>query len=141
MTATDAGAYPGASLGFPESGRGSVASWGSRLGALMIDWSASMLVAMGLFGTAVLTGSGWRTWMTMAVFFVEKSLLTALTGSSFGQLISGVGVTTTNGRPIGAVRAVIRTALICLVIPAVVVGRDRRALNDLLLGTVAVRRR
>ncbi len=133
--------YPGSSLGLPADGVGSLASWRGRLTALFIDWSASMVVAMGLFGTAVLTGSGWRTWMPMTVFFVEKALLTALTGSSFGQLITGVGVSTLSGRPIDPVRAVARTALVCVVVPAVIIGPDRRGLNDLLLNTVAVKKR
>ncbi|MFT3877171.1 MAG: RDD family protein [Propioniciclava sp.] len=138
MSAPD---YPGRSLGLPESGRGALASWGSRLGALVVDWGASMAVAVGAFGGGVLTESGWRAWMILTVFVVEKALLTALTGSSFGQLISGVGVTRVDGTPIGWWRSLARAVMIGLVLPAVVVGADRRALDDLLLGTVVVRRR
>ena len=79
--------------------------------------------------------------MILAVFFAQKALLTGLTGSSFGQLITGVGVTLTNGRPIGWGRALARSAMVALVVPAVVVGADRRGLDDLALGTVVVRRR
>mgnify|MGYP001459942191 CR=1 FL=1 len=133
--------YPGSSIGLPESGRGSLAGWWPRIGAMIGDWAASMIVATLAFGTEVLTGSGWRSFMILAVYFVEASLLTALTGSSFGQLIARVGVTRLDGQPLGWWRPAVRTALKCAVIPAVVVGAERRGLNDLLLGTVVVNRR
>ena len=100
-----------------------------------------MAVAMGAFGVGVLTEHGWKAWMVLTVYFVQKALLTALTGSSFGQLVSRIGVTRVDGRPIGAVRAIVRSALVCLVLPAAVIGPDRRGLDDLLLGTVVVNRR
>ena len=133
--------YAGQSLGLPEKGPGSLARWGSRLGALVLDWGASMAVAMGAFGGGVLTESGWKAWMVLAVYFVQKALLTTLTGSSFGQLVSRIGVTRTDGSPIGVWRAVARAAMVCVVHPAVVIGPDRRGMNDLLLGTVVVNRR
>ena len=48
---------------------------------------------------------------------------------------------TTNNRPDGWWRSAVRTALKCLVIPAVIIGADRRGLDDLMLGTVVVNRR
>ncbi|MDO5534710.1 MAG: RDD family protein [Propionibacteriaceae bacterium] len=138
---TDRATHPGASLGLPAKGVGSLATWGTRLGALVLDWGASMAVALGAFGGGVLTESGWKAWMILAVFFVQKAVLTALTGGSFGQLISGIGVTRTDGTPIGPLRALVRSALVSVVVPAVVIGADRRGLNDLLLDTVVVKRR
>ncbi len=107
----------------------------------MIDWGASMAVAVGAFGGGVFEANTWRSWMILAVFFVQKALLTAFTGSSFGQLITGVGVTRVDGAPIGLWRAIARAAMVSIVLPAVVVGSDRRALDDLALGTVVVNRR
>lgn len=133
--------YPGSSLGLPASGRGSLASWSSRLGALVIDWGASMAVAVGAFGAGVLTEQGWRAWMILAVYFAQKFLLTALTGGSFGQAFTRVGVTRLDGAPVGWWRALARAALVCLAVPALVIGAERRGLNDLVLGTVVVNRR
>lgn len=133
--------YPGYSLGLPESGRGALATWNSRISALFIDWGASMVVALGAFGVGVMTESGWRAWMPLTVFFVQKALLTALTGGSFGQLITRIGVTRLDGGPVGWWRSVVRAAMVCAVLPAVVVGAERRGLDDLVLGTVVVRRR
>ena len=41
-----------------------------------------------------------------------------------------------DGRPIGAGRALLRTALLCLVIPAAILDRDSRGLHDKAVGSV-----
>ena len=138
---TQAVEYPGSSLGLPASGRGALASWRSRVSALVIDWGASMAVAVGAGGGGVFEPNSWRSFMILAVFFVQKALLTAFVGSSFGQLITGIGVTRIDGSPIGLFRSIARAAMVCLVIPAVVIGPDRRGLDDLALGTAVVNRR
>lgn len=138
---TNTSPAPGASLGLPEEGRGSLAAWWPRIGALVGDWAASMVVAVALFGTGVMTGGGWRSFMVLAVFFVESSVLTILTGGSFGQLIARIGVVRVDGAPLGIWRPVVRSALKCLVVPHVVVGAERRTLTDMLLGTAVVNRR
>ena len=127
--------YPGQRIGLPETGRGSLASWFARIAALVLDWAACMIVAVALFGPGVLRDSGWKVWMVLAVFFVESTVLTALIGSSFGQYVARIGIFALDGSRLGWGRAVLRAAMICLVLPTIVVGADRRALNDLLLGT------
>ena len=138
---SDASLYSGQSLGLPEQGRGSLSAWWPRVGALVGDWAASMVVAVALFGTGVINGAGWRSFMVLAVYFLEASLLTALTGGSFGQLIARVGVIRIDGGPLGWWRPFVRTALKCLVIPHIVVGAERRPLTDMMLGTVVISRR
>lgn len=134
-------AWPGESIGLPQTGRGSLASWGARIAALVADWAASMIVAVVLFGTRVLTGHGWPAWMILAVFFVESTLLTITTGASFGQLLARVGVARLDGRPLAWWQAVVRCGLKCLVLPAVIIGAERRSITDIILGTVVVNRR
>ena len=80
-------AYPGERLGLARVGRGSLASWRSRVAALMVDWAACMAIAVGFFGSGVLTGGGWRAWMILAVFFVESAVLGAVAGGSFGLVL------------------------------------------------------
>jgi len=118
-----------------------VAGWGSRFVALCVDWLASLLVAMFLTGGAAMSSRGWETWMPMLVFLVEASVLTALLGGSFGQLLLRVAVVRLDGRPVTVLGALLRTALICLVIPPLVYNSDRRGLHDLVAGTLTVRRR
>lgn len=132
---------PGSSLGLPAQGRGSLAGWWARIGALVADWAASMVLAIALFGWDVMVGSGWESWMILAVFFVQSSVLTAFAGGSFGQLLARIGVVRVDGRPLGLWRPVVRAALKCLVIPHLVVGAERRTLTDMVLGTAVVNRR
>jgi hypothetical protein len=124
-------AYPGERLGLPRVGRGSLASWRSRIAALIVDWAACMAIAVGFFGSGVLTGGGWRAWMILTVFFVESAVLGAVAGGSFGQLICRIAIA----------RLDRRAFLVSLALPALVVGADRRGLQDLAAGTVMINRR
>ena len=141
MVAVADESYPGERIGLPAEGRGSVASWTSRIAALVIDWAICMGLAVAFFGTAVMTGSGWRSWMILATFFVESALVSWLTGSSIGQLICRIGIVRLDRQPLGLPRAVLRALLVSLALPALIVGPDRRGLQDLAAGTVVVRRR
>ena len=133
--------YPGQRLGLPESGRGSLAGWRARVAALLLDWAASMGVAVAVFGTEVLTGSGWQAWMVLATFFVESTLLVAVASGSFGQLICRIAVVRLDTQPVGFPRAALRQALICLALPPLIIGPDRRGLQDLAATTVVVNRK
>ena len=132
--------YPGERLGLPEHGPGSVAGWGRRVLALVIDWIGSMLVVGAFIGVEVWTGQGLARWGPMLVFLLEASLLTALMGGSFGQLVCRVVVARLDGRPVNLLQALLRTFLICLVIPPLVYNRDRRGLHDLAAKTVTLTR-
>lgn len=133
--------YPGERLGLPAGGRGSLASWRARVAALILDWAASMAVAVGLFGSAVVTGTGWQAWMVLAVFLVESTLLVTVASGSFGQLICRIAVVRLDTKPVGFPRALLRQALICLALPPLIIGPDRRGLQDLAANTVVVHRR
>ena len=132
--------YPGATLGLPHEGRGSLASWRARIAALVVDWAASMTVAALVFGRGALTGSGLISFSTLGVYFLQKTILTWLTSASFGQLLARIAVVRVTGGPIGLLRSMARAAMVCVVLPAVVVGAERRGLDDLVLGTVVVNR-
>jgi uncharacterized RDD family membrane protein YckC len=134
-------AYPGQRLGLPREGRGSLASWRARIGALIIDWGACMVVAIGFFGSGVLTGGGWRAWMILTVFFVESTVLSWLAAGSFGQLLTRIAVVRLDGQPLGLPRALLRAFLVSLALPAVIISTDRRGLQDLAAGTIVTNRR
>src|SRR4029450_5180165 len=104
--------YPGERLGLPRVGRGSLASWRSRIAALIADWAACMAIAVGFFGSGVLTGSGWRAWMILAVFFVESAILGAVAGGSFGQLICRIAIVRLDRPPLGFARGGLRSLLV-----------------------------
>jgi uncharacterized RDD family membrane protein YckC len=134
-------AYPGSRLGLARTGKGSLASWRSRVAALILDWAACTAIAVGFFGSDALSGGGWRAWMTLTVFFVESSLLGAVAAGSFGQLVCRIGIARLDGKPLGFPRAVLRAFLVSLAIPPLIIGPDRRGLQDYAAGTVVTNRR
>jgi len=97
---------------------------GRRVVALAIDWLASLLVARLAFSQFAY-GSMESSFATLAIFFVEVTLLTWLIQGSFGQLVVGLRVVSITGGRLSLWRAALRTALVCLVIPAVVCVRVR----------------
>ena len=133
--------WPGQGLGLPEKGRGSLATWRSRVTALVLDWAISMVVAWAICGIGALRGSDWQSFMILAVFFVQSSILTAILGGSAGKLITRLEVLRLDRQPVGFVRGFARQAMVCVAIPAMVIGVHRRGLHDLTCGTVVVNRR
>ncbi len=131
--------YPGQRLGLPQDGPGSVASWAARLGALVVDWLASMLVASVLAGQSMWSSEAAK-WPVTAVFLVELTVFTALARGSFGQILFRLAVVRVDGRPLSLLQALLRSLLICLVVPPLVFNRDSRGLHDLAVGSVVVRR-
>jgi uncharacterized RDD family membrane protein YckC len=141
QTAADAAFYPGQHLGLPEFGRGSVAGWSRRFAALFIDWIACTVIAIAFFYhphpghmTDVFTQP--RLW-TPVLFAAQDFLLTALTGFTLGKRLLRLRVVRLDGRPVG-LRALPRTLLLMLVVPALMMDRDLRGLQDKAAGTVVV---
>lgn len=132
--------WPGEELGLPRSGRGSLATWGKRVTALVVDWAACTILTWALVRTGVLGEVTFVGMITMALFFVEATCGTAFAGGSFGQVLARVRIVRLDGEPIGIWRAAVRTALVCLVLPALVIGVHRRGLHDLAMGTVVITR-
>lgn len=137
-------AYPGERLGLPRSGPGSVAGWGRRFAALLVDWVASTLVAVLAFGYqwfgATAGEQGWVGATPLLVFLLEATVLTPLAGGSFGQLALRVTVVRLDGRPLNLLEALLRTFLILLVFPPLVFNRDQRGLHDMAVKSVTLRR-
>jgi len=136
----EAASYPGARLGLPASGPGSVAGFGRRLGALFADWIICLLVASALARQSAFDGHhplnpGWP----LAVFAVEYVLLLTTIGSTVGMRLFGIGVRRLDGRRLPLLWALVRTVLLMLVIPAVVYDHDQRGLHDKAADAVAVR--
>ena len=127
--------YAGQRLGLPANGPGSVASWGRRVLALVIDWFASLLVA-ALLTRAFDLGDAWSTWLPLVVFWLESSIGVSLAAGSFGQVALRIAVRRTDGSALDPAGALLRQLLICLVVPPVVYNRDNRGLHDLAVRTV-----
>jgi uncharacterized RDD family membrane protein YckC len=103
---------------------------GRRLLALLIDWLASLVVALVVFHSG-----GW----TLAVFAVEVFVLEALTGFTLGKRLLGLRVARLDGRPVGFLWSLVRTLLLITVIPPLVTDRDLRGLHDRAANTIVIR--
>jgi uncharacterized RDD family membrane protein YckC len=106
-----------------------------RLGALLVDWIIASLSSAALAGTHYPPKDIKENLVITAFFVVEMSVLTGLLGYSIGKRIFGLKVENPDGRPIGIPRALVRSLLICLVIPALVMTDDKRGLHDLAAGS------
>jgi uncharacterized RDD family membrane protein YckC len=128
--------YRGEQLGLPEEGPGSIARPGRRLGALVVDWALCVLIAYGLITNGY--GQATSNW-ALLVFFVLGVLTVGTVGSTPGKRLFGLRVVALGTGRVQPLRALLRTALLCLAIPALIWDRDGRGLHDRLAGTVEVR--
>ncbi|MEZ0075788.1 RDD family protein [Planotetraspora sp. GP83] len=127
--------YPGERLGLPEEGRGAVAGFGRRLGAVLVDW----LVCTWAIAGGLLHARGRdQGWVGLAVFALEYVLLVGMLGMTLGMRLFGIRVATLDGGRPALVSVLIRTLLLCLAVPALIWDRDRRGLHDRASGTVVV---
>ncbi len=128
--------HRGKRLGLPENGPGSVAPLGRRFGALFIDWALCMLIAYGLFARGDQQAAG--NW-ALGVFFAMSVLTVGTIGCTPGKRVLGIRVVAENGGRLTLGRVVVRCALLCLAVPALVWDRDGRGLHDRLARAVQVR--
>lgn len=105
----------------------------------MIDWIVASLGAMALAGVSYPPANVRQNLIITAFFVVEVALLTGLLGTTIGKRVFGLKVENPNGRPIGVPRAFVRTALLSLVLPALVMNEDRRGLHDIAAGSRVIR--
>lgn len=128
--------YRGQQLGLPEEGPGSIARPGRRLGALAVDWAMSVLIASRLITQSYeQSTSNWA----LLVFFVMSALTVGTIGFTPGKRLFGLRVVAVDTGRVHPLRALLRTALLCLAVPALVWDRDGRGLHDRLAKTVEVR--
>lgn len=132
--------YPGQRFGLPKQGIGSVARMGRRLSALTLDWIAAILVTH-LALPALVYGSEGFAAATLAIFAFHVFLLTATTGASFGYKIAGIKLISVSPARVSFLKVLVRTALLCLVVPALIWDRDGRGLHDKAVGTITMRAR
>lgn len=128
--------YRGEQLGLPEDGPGSLARPGRRLGALAVDWALCVLIAYGLITDGY--GQSTSNW-ALLLFFVLSVLTVGTVGFTPGKRLFGLRVVALESGRVQPVRALVRSALLCLAVPALIWDRDGRGLHDRLARTVEVR--
>jgi uncharacterized RDD family membrane protein YckC len=111
------------------------ASLGRRLIALVIDWTMCRLIA-SLLSPALFFESNFST---LFLFFIEVTLFTIAFQASAGQRIMGIKILTYPEQfKVAPQKIVLRTLLICLVLPAVFTSKGR-ALHDHITNSQSVR--
>ncbi|MBB4882500.1 RDD family protein [Micrococcus flavus] len=125
------GRWPGDLLGLPEHGPASMATAARRAAALVIDWALALLVSGLAFGGDPIA--------TLLVFAAMHVVGLSLLATTVGKALCRIQVVAVGGRTAPVHRVLIRTALLCLVLPAVVVGPDGRGMHDRAADTVELR--
>lgn len=128
--------YPGQRLGLPEQGKGSIARFGRRLGALFIDWLiCAWAISQGLLR---LTGTD-AALVTIGILALEYILLVGTMGMTFGMRLLNIRVATLDGGQPSPKAVLIRTVLLVLAVPALIFDKDQRGLHDRFARTVVLR--
>ncbi|HVV30049.1 MAG TPA: RDD family protein [Mycobacteriales bacterium] len=130
--------YPGERLRLPEAGRGSVASFGEKLVAFVVDLVVSALISVVIIRPHTIEQERTYNVVAVGVFVVLTAGLLMASGRSAGHRLMALQVVRLDGRTVG-VRALLRQVLVALLVPALITNSDRRGLHDRACGTVVVR--
>ncbi|MDZ5078344.1 RDD family protein [Nesterenkonia sp. HG001] len=122
--------WPGDRLGLPERGPGSLAPFGRRVLALLIDWGIALLISTMWFDADPI--------VTLLLFAAMHIILIGLLGVTIGKRLVRIQVVR-DARAPGPLWATVRTLLLLVVIPAIVFGPDGRAGHDRVAGTMQLR--
>ena len=135
------GAHPGERFGLPAAGVGSVAGFWRRLAALTIDWLLGYAIAALLTGPDPLAAPNLNLYV-LGVWFLLTAVPVAIFGASTGMTALGIRVASVDSAAVvGVPRAVVRTALVALVVPPLVRDADGRGWHDRATRTIVVRTR
>ncbi|GAA1448714.1 RDD family protein [Mycobacterium cookii] len=112
------------------------ATFGRRLLALLIDFATSWAFALALIELDLVPDSGTPGTI---IIIAEMALFTAVLGGSFGKLVMHIRVVRHDdpSRPVGLLRALVRTVLTFLILPPLLTY-DERGLHDVVAGTRTV---
>jgi uncharacterized RDD family membrane protein YckC len=119
-----------------------------RLAAWFVDWVLCAVVVFGLLPYDIVVAEGAEpplflgvpqsSWVILGLFALENVLLVSLTGSTIGHRLLGLQVwqVRTGFFPF---QVLVRTLVLCLVVPALIPSGDGRAFHDVAAGTRIVR--
>lgn len=109
-----------------------------RFGALAVDWVLCQLFVVLVLRVDTTTG-GTEALAPVGVFALYTIVLVAFTGgATLGHRLFGLQVWQVRSGSF-LLQVVVRTLLVCLVVPAVLTSRDGRGFHDVAAGTRIVR--
>jgi uncharacterized RDD family membrane protein YckC len=114
-------------------------SLGRRFAALMVDWLACyFIVAASAGGIGAMASN--RSWMVLALFFAEVTILSALQGATLGHRLFGMKIVRfADGGMISPRQALIRSALLVTVVFAITFDENGRGIHERFSGSVLTR--
>jgi uncharacterized RDD family membrane protein YckC len=108
------------------------ASLARRFGALLVDWLLCVMVA-SLFADPRRNG-----WIAPLVLLVEYTFFLGLFAQTPGMRVTRIRcVAIEDGGRLGLLRAALRGALLCLLVPALIM-KDLRGLHDRAAGSIVL---
>lgn len=115
---------------------GEHASFGRRLIALVLDWAACLLITNGFISQLVDLSPAAFSFLPLGLLFLVHFIGVTLGGASFGHRLLRLRVVPMHGEWVTPLRSAARAALLCLVIPPIIVlSDDGRGLHDRAAGT------
>jgi uncharacterized RDD family membrane protein YckC len=110
--------------------RVSPANFGRRFGALLIDWALCLIIA-SLYADPRIVA-----WPPSVILVLINTIGIGLFGRTPGMTLAGLRcISVVDGGAIGLPRALLRSVLLALVVPAVIMRADRRGLHDRAAGS------
>jgi uncharacterized RDD family membrane protein YckC len=125
---------------YPETGQGSIAGFGARLLAFLIDGVLADLLAIAFNGG--FHNSGAQNLASYLFFLLIEFVFITLAAQTPGMKVVGIAVVraSDHGKP-APKWVLLRTVLLAAVAPALVVDGSGRAMHDRAAGTVMIHTR
>lgn len=128
--------HPGERFDLPESGPDSVATLPLRGGQFLLD------IALASVVTALLVHPATSPWPSLAIWALLIWPSVAVVGRTPAMAVLGLRVARVDGAPrVGPFWALVRTVSLFFLVPAFLVDRDARGLQDRVSRTVVLRTR
>ncbi|AKK09265.1 RDD family protein [Corynebacterium testudinoris] len=133
------GQWPGEKLGLPATGPSSLASVARRAVGVAIDWFICWMFAIAFVRFS--SSLGDVATVTLIFWVILGIVCGWLFSRTPGHIVLGMGIARVDvgGARVGLWRAVVRTLLTALVLPAAMVDSDGRGLHDRATGTAVIR--
>ena len=110
-----------------------------RAVGIAIDWMACLAITFGLIGQLTEITPAQQSWYPLLILFVEHAILVPFAGGSLGHRLLGMAVAPLHRPQTSILQGVLRAALLCLVIPAVITDGNGDGMHDKAAGTRLVR--
>jgi uncharacterized RDD family membrane protein YckC len=109
------------------------ASLSRRFGAILVDWLLCLLISRAFADPVE------APWLAPGILLVVYALFLGFFAQTLGMRLLRIRcVSITTGGPIGVPRAIVRGALLVLLVPALIMDKDGRGLHDKAAGSMVV---